>query len=401
MGSIRTRKRGKKWEYSFEAAPINGKRKSISKGGFLTKADCLKAATQAKAEYDNAGRVFKPADISVSDYLDQWLDDYASQLKPRSYSNYKISVEAHIKPALGAYRLSALDTDIIQEWLNEERKKTSSMNTLKSMRTCLSSAMHYAVQLKYIKYNPCHDLILRPFGNTPEVRRMKEKNEYVIPRKDYNDLMEKLSGKPCVLPFEICYHLGTRLGECFGILTNNIDLDKGTVFIEYQMQKNGKDFYLMPPKYDSYRTIDIDPQISDLLRDQLHQQKLSRLKYAEYYMLTYMEPDGKVIQSPACMPLELPEVFPLCVYESGTIIRPDSMSYYVDMIHQKLGNPYFHIHCLRHTHGTILAQSGVSPRTIMERLGHKDIATTFNKYVFNTEKMRYDAMSAFQEYLAG
>ena len=49
MGELRTRKRGKGWEYSFESARIDGKRKSISKGGFKTKAEALAAGTQAKA----------------------------------------------------------------------------------------------------------------------------------------------------------------------------------------------------------------------------------------------------------------------------------------------------------------------------------------------------------------
>ncbi len=76
MGQLRTRKRGSTWEWSFEGAKINGKRSPISKGGYRTKADAIAAGTQAKAEYDNAGRTFKPVDISVSDYLDYWYNNY-------------------------------------------------------------------------------------------------------------------------------------------------------------------------------------------------------------------------------------------------------------------------------------------------------------------------------------
>ena len=50
MGELRTKKRGKSWEYSFECARVDGKRKSISKGGFRTKADAIAAGTKAKAE---------------------------------------------------------------------------------------------------------------------------------------------------------------------------------------------------------------------------------------------------------------------------------------------------------------------------------------------------------------
>jgi integrase len=39
---------------------------------------------------------------------------------------------------------------------------------------------------------------------------------------------------------------------------------------------------------------------------------------------------------------------------------------------------------LRHTHGIIIAENGTFPKNVMERLGHKDIQTTLNRYIFNT-----------------
>ena len=64
MAQISTRKRGNTWEYSFEIASVNGKRKRKSKGGFRTKKECLEAGTKAKAEYDST--VFKPEQIIES-----------------------------------------------------------------------------------------------------------------------------------------------------------------------------------------------------------------------------------------------------------------------------------------------------------------------------------------------
>ena len=47
MAQINTRKRNGKWEYRFEIAGMDGKRKQKSKGGYRTKAEALKAGTQA------------------------------------------------------------------------------------------------------------------------------------------------------------------------------------------------------------------------------------------------------------------------------------------------------------------------------------------------------------------
>lgn len=49
------------------------------------------------------------------------------------------------------------------------------------------------------------------------------------------------------------------------------------------------------------------------------------------------------------------------------------------------------------THGTILAENGAQPKTVMERLGHKDLKTTMEKYVFNTDKMKDDAVQIFMQ----
>lgn len=60
-------------------------------------------------------------------------------------------------------------------------------------------------------------------------------------------------------------------------------------------------------------------------------------------------------------------------------------------------NTLFHSHCLRHTHGTILAENGVNPKTVMERLGHKDIKTTLQTYTFNTNVMQQTAVDVFEK----
>lgn len=66
------------------------------------------------------------------------------------------------------------------------------------------------------------------------------------------------------------------------------------------------------------------------------------------------------------------------------------------IIRNQLRIEQFHAHCLRHTHGTILAENGVNPKTVMERLGHRDIATTLGTYTFNTESMQTSAVDIFE-----
>ncbi len=109
MAKINVRDRNKNnpdkkpnWEYRFEAAKIDGKRKHISKAGFRTKKDALDAGTKALAEYNNGGVCFEPSEISVSDYLDYWFEQNCKvNLKYNTQINYAGLIQNHLKPYFG------------------------------------------------------------------------------------------------------------------------------------------------------------------------------------------------------------------------------------------------------------------------------------------------------------
>ncbi|MEG1620120.1 MAG: Arm DNA-binding domain-containing protein, partial [Eubacterium sp.] len=48
MAELNARKRNGKWEYRFEAAKIDGKRKQVTKGGFTTKKGSLSTGVGKK-----------------------------------------------------------------------------------------------------------------------------------------------------------------------------------------------------------------------------------------------------------------------------------------------------------------------------------------------------------------
>ena len=60
------RKRGTTWSYYFDLGKIDGKRKKKEKGGFRTKKEAEQALTAAMNEYNNAGTVFEPTEITVA-----------------------------------------------------------------------------------------------------------------------------------------------------------------------------------------------------------------------------------------------------------------------------------------------------------------------------------------------
>lgn len=157
MGQLRTRKRGSTWQYSFEAAPVNGKRKSISKGGFRTKAEALAAGTTAMNEYNSSGQTFTPTEVSVSDYLDYWFENYCKMnLKYNTQLGYLYIMENRLKPHFGQYRLKSLNTAVIQEYVNQLKIDGLAKSSVLGILRVLSAAYEYAIEpLQYVRENPC------------------------------------------------------------------------------------------------------------------------------------------------------------------------------------------------------------------------------------------------------
>ena len=120
MTSIRITKRRNVYQYQFEIASENGKRKYINKSGFKTKAEALEAGTIAYTEYINAGKPFKESKLSYSDYLDYWLDNYCkNNLKYNTVETYKSLINKYIKPNIGHYRMCNITSVTLNTFITD------------------------------------------------------------------------------------------------------------------------------------------------------------------------------------------------------------------------------------------------------------------------------------------
>lgn len=60
--------------------------------------------------------------------------------------------------------------------------------------------------------------------------------------------------------------------------------------------------------------------------------------------------------------------------------------------------PCIGLHGFRHTHATLLFESGVNPKEIQHRLGHSDISMTLDTYTHVTEKTERKAINTLIEH---
>ena len=284
MADINTRKRGNKWEYYFEIAKIDGKRKRISKGGFSTKSEAVKAGSEAYNEYNNSGQKFVPSEISMNDYLNHWLEVYcATNLKESTLANYRKRIRLHIIPKIGKYKLKDITPVILQEVINDMYKNGYSRNTLAVIKGILSNSFNYAVQpLGYIKSSPMLYVKIPKSNN----KLTRTEPHVFIDQEHINMIFERFpKGSTAHIPLLLGYKCGLRLGEAFAITWEDIDFNNSTMTISKQLQWDDKIkmWYITPPKYNSVRTIDIDNELLELLQETKEHQKKAKEYYNNYY----------------------------------------------------------------------------------------------------------------------
>ena len=66
----------------------------------------------------NNGIYREPSKMTVGQWLDTWQSTYLEDVKPRTKEIYTSAIRLHLKPALGAVQLEALDAPTIQQFYN-------------------------------------------------------------------------------------------------------------------------------------------------------------------------------------------------------------------------------------------------------------------------------------------
>lgn len=419
MAGISYRKRGNKWEYRFEAAKINGKRKQITKGGFATKKEASIAAAKAYDEYHNSGDVFSPTELSVSDYLDYWFDNYCKvNLEYNTQLAYFFVIENHLKPRFGMYKLKAISSASIQEFANDLKMNGFAKTTASGIISILKLALDYAVEpLHYIASNPTVYVKMPKFEKSPYER-------VILTNEEFDRIIARFPNTSrFYIPLMIGYYTGLRISECFGLTWDNIDLEKRTITVCRQsikrnygvdvrsaLEKKGKkeeksSWYLTDrlKTRTSNRTVKFGDTLYNALVSEKNRQEEMEKLYDEHYIIHVLKPEkdekGRVIYRivpiQKCIESQYKRCMLVCIAENGEYTSTDSFKYCSRVVHHEL-HIAFDYHSLRHTHATKLIESGASVKAVSARLGHKNIETTMNIYVHNTEQMEDETVEIFE-----
>ena len=395
-------KYGKTYEYRFEIASIGSERKWMSKGGFLSAKEARKAGTEALKEYALCGAAEKTAQISFSDFLDEWMqNDCRYSLKETTISNYRKRIENHIKPELGMYQLDKLKRTRLQKFIQKKYDEGYSKNTLSVLRGILSKSLRYAVGQELISSSPAEYLKI-PRSEVTAVPTRSSPHSYLSADKMKKIFERFPEESTSYIPIMLGYHCGLRICEVYALTWDDIDLKNGRLTVSKQVQwkqnarskekkkeANGTKcsdagfWYFSTPKYESYRTIEMDKQMTELLSREYQRQGRARKYFDNRYKRYYEDANRRITEE-----MIGHEVLLLCRRENGEYIHPRTMQYTSRVIHEELRIPEFDFHSLRHTHATMLIEEGAPLKYVQQRLGHKKIEVTMNIYQHGTDTIR-------------
>ncbi|MDK8641301.1 tyrosine-type recombinase/integrase [Niallia taxi] len=369
------RKRGDNWYYYFEAGKVDGKRKKIERKGGKTKKEAQAALRKALDEFEKTGSSTQESKMSVSDYFDMWFDKYVLiNCKYNTQQYYRQSIDKHIKPSLGVYQIKQVKPAILQDFLNKKFLEGYSKSSLKNFLGILSKAFQMAVYpYELIKQNPVQYIHLPKFDKPKNDDELK-----LIAKDDFEKIVKRFpEGSSFYIPLMIGYHTGMRAAEVCGLTWDCVDLDKGVVSVEKILINKGKSFEFGTPKTaSSVRDIIIGGSLITILNVWKKKQEENKKEYGSFYKESNF----------------------VCTKENGETVTMNSLKYLSKVVNYEL-KINFNFHSLRHTHATMLIESGANIKDVQMRLGHSKLSTTMDTYAHVTKSMQSNTIALFEEFL--
>lgn len=407
MGTVNVRKRGKTYQYYFEGAPINGKRKQISKSGFRTKNEAQEEGNIAYNEYLTTGLNFKESNISYSDYLDYWMQNYCKvNLRYNTIQSYNTIIEKYLKPNIGMYRLSSLTSVKLHSFITDICcKYTFSRTYFSNILKVLKGSFREACDVYgFIKYNPTITLRL------PKIEEEKRDVKHIYTQEEIDKILTRFKDNDTfTCAFLTSCFTGMRTGEVFALTWNDIDLENGTIHIQHNVYDKKKDekgkWFLGNTKTSTGdRIIHISNTLLKALKNFKKKQSFFKKIYGSNYHYYHLEEvkneHGKVIEHRIVENennlLTIDTLNLVFTRENGVYSGTDITRYPFKIIHYELGIKKCRFYDLRGSYATKILKNGIEIRDVADLLGHRNIETTENYYISSSVESRKEANDVFE-----
>ncbi|OQP07596.1 site-specific integrase [Geobacillus sp. 46C-IIa] len=359
MASIQKMKNGR-WRYRVSYKE-NGKYKTKTKGGFRTKKEAELAAAELEKQL-HKGYDINAGDQLFSEYMRNWYEVY----KKGKYSlaherNIELSVRL-VEEYFAGVKLKDVTRDMYQKFINEIAKNHSTA-TVQKRHTYIKSCLRDAIEDGIITRDPTYKVIIKG-----EVETKSEELKYLnfdevkkLVAEIKRDMKPRYISRYIIL-FAIA--TGARFSEIAGLTWDCVDFKNKTVTINKTWDFKDKNDFSDTKTFDSKRTITIDDETLNMLKElRKHQNELA--------MKTGLRNTKNLV----------------FVNTKMEVVTNNAVNKTLRALCKKVGIKTITCHGLRHTHASMLLYKGVNVKYVSRRLGHKDIVTTLQTYSHILDEM--------------
>ncbi|WP_346234831.1 site-specific integrase [Lysinibacillus telephonicus] len=353
--------------------PLTGKQRSTTIRDFKTKKEAEIALARIKLEVSK-GTYQKRSYKTYREVYEAWVETYKNSVEESTLNKTLKYFEHHILPEIGDYRIEKLNVDICQKFVNKLHEKLVKARAVKAYA---SKVLDYAVIRNLIHSNP-FKLVEMPKKRAPKksVNRV-ERNFYT--KEELNTLlsiMKEETNRKAYVAIHILAFTGMRKGELLALTWEDIDFEKKEMTINKAIARGLENtMYEKSTKTGVSRTISLDDETINLLKE---------------WQIDLKKSLGRSFKKKK--QLVMPN-------EENNYLQPTKTRKWLNYVIEKYKLPPLTTHGLRHTHTSILIESGANMKQVQQRLGHSDIKTTMDIYTHLTAHAEKETVNLFTNFL--
>jgi integrase len=363
-------KRGSTWSYVIRVKdPETGISKPRWVGGFADE-EAAKAARDESRVKARRGEYIDRSRVTVTAYLDDWIDGHAMEIKPRTLMDYRACIRLYVTPHIGNMPIQAVRpstiTKLYRDLLTSGGRDGGALavTTVIHLHAVLRKAFRDAMIVdELIGSNPV-ERAKRPRAHAHEpgtVWTVVQLQRFLSAARQH-----RLSAF-----FHVAAYTGARRGELLNLRWTDIDLDAKKITITGSTAVIGGERINGTTKSGRTRPVSIDDETIAVLRQHRADQAAEQLKAGDSW---HGVKDGYVFTTGWGEP-----VYPDTV---GWLMTKLIRAYNAPQDGPEPAEPLPHarVHDLRHIHATTLLLAGVPVHVVAARLGHADPAITLRVY---------------------
>lgn len=374
-----TNKKGEKF-YRFQIYlgknEVTGTSVYVKRRGFTKYRDALNEYKDIQEQIKKG--TFKVATekrYKVSDLISRWEKYYKTTVKESTFATTKRIIDNHILPQLGNIYLDKLAVDRCEKAVNvwcEEAPRT-----FKRYIRYTNNFLDYGVNIELIASNPMRKVI------RPKIASKVDKFTDFYTKKELDKFLTVCKASQPLkvyVFFRLLAYSGMRKGEALALTWNDIDLINNTISVNKALTTgfNNRLIVGTPKTQNSVRTLDMDIETMNILKE-WHQEQIKELFKIGINGLN----KNQLIFS----------------NELNELIFPSKPTEWNNRTCLAGGLRHIKTHGFRHTHASLLFESGASMEDVKERLGHSKIETTMNIYTHVSRGRKKQTATQFAEYM--